>query len=223
MVDYAIRKRPSGYEELVYARTLANDPKSRFISSNNLICPECGEPVILANGDERTYFRHLPNNPKTKDCPNYYSDDRYAALYQKQQEERKSGQRSRNIYILKGGDTFGLFLGFPPLEERIVTSARNENLIVQIINPHNAELKENRLLMSQVVAGENTYTTITPLNIVSVQLIRILLKSGRIIKLDSLKEGHCSDTAAILTLVVSQKTQRLLQINIIIWRQPLKY
>ncbi|MDD4469488.1 MAG: hypothetical protein PHR29_06080 [Acholeplasmataceae bacterium] len=157
MVDYAIRKRPSGYEELVYARTLANDPKSRFISSNNLICPECGEPVILANGDERTYFRHLPNNPKTKDCPNYYSDDRYAALYQKQQEERKSGQRSRNIYILKGGDTFGLFLGFPPLEERIVTSARNENLIVQIINPHNAELKENRLLMSQVVAGENTY------------------------------------------------------------------
>ncbi|MCK8519269.1 competence protein CoiA family protein [Methanoculleus sp. 7T] len=156
-MDYAIRKRSSGCKELVYARALANDPYFHFFKSANFICPECREPVRLVNGDERTYFRHLPNNPKTQDCPNHYSDNRYAAMYQRQQEERKSGQRSKNIYILKGGETFGLFLGFSPLEEKIVASARNENLIVQIINPNNAELKENRLLMSQVVAGESTY------------------------------------------------------------------
>lgn len=156
-MNYAIRKRPPGHEDLVYARALANDLCFRLSGSTNLICPVCKEPVILVNGDERTYFRHRPNNPKTKDCPNYYSDDRYAALYQRQQEGYRSGQRSKNIYILKGGETFGLFLGFPPLEEKIVTSARSENLVIQIINPYKAELKENRLLMSQVIAGESTY------------------------------------------------------------------
>ncbi|QYZ79267.1 hypothetical protein E2N92_07365 [Methanofollis formosanus] len=153
-MDYAIWKRHSGSEELVYAKVFANNP---YLPNNEfLFCPACGEPVILANGEERTYFRHCPNNPKNYSCPNYL-DSVYAVQYQRQQEERKSRRHSKRIYILKRGETFGLFLGFPKLEEKTVLVARNEKLIVRIINPNNAELKENRILFNQVIPGETTY------------------------------------------------------------------
>lgn len=55
------------------------------------------------------------------------------------------------------GKNFGFFLGFPPLKEKIVTAARTENIVVKIINPNNAELKENKILINQVIPGETTY------------------------------------------------------------------
>jgi hypothetical protein len=153
-VDYAIWKRYSGHEELIYAKNFANN--HHLSNCRLLFCPACGEPVILASGEERTYFRHCPNNPKNYTCPNY-SDSVYAVQYQRQQEERKLRQRPKRIYILKMGGNFGLFLGFPPLEEKTVVAARNEKLIVRIINPNNAELKENRILSHQLIPGETTY------------------------------------------------------------------
>jgi len=156
-VEFAKRKSYFESEELVCAKDLANHPYMRHLQKSKFICPQCKEPVGFINGGERIYFRHLPNNPKTRSCPNYYSDSRYAEQYQKQQEERKSSRCSKRIYILKSGETFGLFLGFPPLEEETVLAARNENLVVQIINPNNAELKENKLLMDKVIPGEITY------------------------------------------------------------------
>jgi len=156
-VEYAIRKTYFGPEELVYAIDLANDPHVHQHLNSKFICPECKEPVRFINGEERTYFRHLPNNPKTQNCPNYYSDNNYAAQYLSQQERYKSRRQSKRLYILKRGESFGLFLGFPPLEEETVVAARNENLVVQINNPNNAELKENRLFLNQVTPGEITY------------------------------------------------------------------
>lgn len=155
-MDYAIIKRYSGSEELVYAKELTNNSDRRHLRNSKFICPACGEPVTLANGEERTYFRHCPNNPKNYSCPNY-SDSLYEPLYQRQQEERKSRLRSKRVYILKRGENFGFFLGFPPLEEKTVVAARNQKLVVQIINPDNVELKENKLLMNQVISGETTY------------------------------------------------------------------
>ncbi|WFN34941.1 hypothetical protein L1S32_02140 [Methanogenium sp. S4BF] len=155
-VDYAIRKGHFGSEELIYAKDPEDSRYIQNLQNSQLICPECREPVIFINTLKRIYFRHTPNNPNTHDCPNY-SDSKYAEQYQQQQELRKSGQRSKRIYISKSGETFGLFLGFPPLDEEVVVAAKNEHLVIQIINPNHAELKENKLLINQVIPRETTF------------------------------------------------------------------
>lgn len=157
-MDYAIRKMHSGSEELVYAKELAKNALNiRYLQNQKYICPACNEPVIFIGGPERIYFRHTRNNPKTLNCPNYYSDSKFAEQYQQQQESRKYNRRSKRIYISKNGETFGLFLGFPPLDERTVVAARKENLVIQIINQNDAELKENKILINQVIPGKTTF------------------------------------------------------------------
>ncbi|UUX91219.1 hypothetical protein [Methanoplanus endosymbiosus] len=155
-MDFALKKCTSGFEELVYAKEFVNYVDEHSIRNYRLICPVCKEEVIFIGGPDRIYFRHSPNNPNTHDCPNY-SDSKYAEQYRQQQESRKFGLSSKWIYISKGGGTFGLFLGFPPLDEETVVAARKENLVIQIINPNDAEIKENKILINQVIPRETTF------------------------------------------------------------------